>query len=305
MEVIQGHVGTAAWCPNAGRAKSRYLGNNTQSTVYAAELAGIELALQIAQELEGCNRITIFTDNRAVRQAIINPKMTSGQYITSRAINEINRARRKGITPILHWIPSHTGVKGNEEVDVMAKEAAGWSQETKELHQGLRAEEYPTFTLWAAKKRAIKQRITEEWEKRWENGLHGREYFQYAPKPHKQYPGAHKNLAKALSSVIIQMRTGKIGLNSYCHGIGAITAPTDRCRGCKEERESLYHVLLYCPTYRKDRQKYWGRDPPRSLREIFADTEKSITAAKQLLSTGLLVQFSRTARKTLSTPTGR
>lgn len=87
---IQGHVGTAAWCPNAGRAKSRYLGDNTQSTVYAAELAGIELALRIAQELEGCNRITIFTDNQAVVQAIINPKITSGQYITSRAINGLN-----------------------------------------------------------------------------------------------------------------------------------------------------------------------------------------------------------------------
>lgn len=121
----QDHVGTAVWCTNAGRAKSRYLVNNTQLTVYAAELAGIGLALQIAQELEGCNRITIFTDNKAAIQVIINPKITSGQYITSRAINEINRARRKGITPILHWIPSHTRIKGNWEVDVMAKEAAG------------------------------------------------------------------------------------------------------------------------------------------------------------------------------------
>ena len=107
--------------PKRRQGGSRCLGNNTQSTVYAAKLAGIELALQIAQELEGCNRITIFTDNQAAIQAIINPKITSGQYITSRAVNEMHRARRKGITPILHWIPSHTGIKGNEKVDVVAK----------------------------------------------------------------------------------------------------------------------------------------------------------------------------------------
>jgi ribonuclease HI len=302
---IQGQVGTAAWCPGAGRAKSRYLGNNTQSTVYSAELVGIELALQIAQELEGCNRVTIFTDNQAAIQAIINPKITSGQYITNRAIIGINQARRKGITPILQWIPSHIGIQGNEEVDVMAKAAAGWSQETKEIHQSLRAKAYPTFTLRAAKKRATKMRISEEWEKRWENGQHGRDYFPYAPKPHKRHLDAHGSLAKALSSVIIQMRTGKIGLNSYLHGISAIAAPTDRCRGCEEERETLYHVLLYCPAYREDRKRYWGSVLPRSLREIFTDTEKTVTAAKQLLSTGLLVQFSRTARKTLSTPAGR
>jgi ribonuclease HI len=253
---IQGHIGTAAWCPGVGRAKSRYLGNNTQSTVYSAELAGIELALQIALELEGCTWFTIFTHNQAVIQAITNPRFTSGQYITSRAINEIDRVKRKGITPTLHWIPSHVGLQENEEVDVMAKEAAGWSQETKEIHQGLSAMEYPTFTLRAAKKRAIKQRIAEEWEERWEKGLHGREYFQYAPKPHKRYLGAHGSLVKALSSVIIQMRTGDIGLKSYLHGRGAMDAPSAPVRGCMEEMETLYHVLLYCPAYKEDGQKY-------------------------------------------------
>ena len=106
---------------------------------------------------------------------------------------------------------AYIGIQGNDEVDVMAKEAAGWNQGTKEIHQGLRATAYPTFTLRAAKKRAIKQRTTKEWEKRWGNGLHGREYFPYAHKPPRRYPGAHGSLSKALSSVIIHMRTGKVG----------------------------------------------------------------------------------------------
>ena len=75
------------------------MGDSTQSTVYSAELAGIELALQIAQELQGCDAATIFTDNQAAIQAIAHPAISSGQYITHRVIMEIERARRKGIEP--------------------------------------------------------------------------------------------------------------------------------------------------------------------------------------------------------------
>jgi ribonuclease HI/exonuclease III len=299
---IQGQVGTAAWCPGAGRGKSRYLGDNTRSTVYSAELVGIELALQIAQELEGCKRVTIFTDNQAAIQAITNPRITSGQYITQRAVAGINKARKMGITPTIQWIPSHIGIQGNEEVDLLAKEAAGWNQQDRTVQETLRARAYPSFTLRSAKKRHAKQETARVWGDEWQNGLHGREYYLYAPTPHRKYFDTHGSLKKALSAVITQMRTGKIGLNSYLHGIKAASAPTDRCRGCKRRRETLYHVLLECPSFGESRTRYWKGRPPHSLKEIFTDTEKSITAARQLLSLGLLVQFSRVKQGTLSEP---
>ncbi|KAH0209288.1 hypothetical protein KCV03_g10337, partial [Aureobasidium melanogenum] len=130
---ISGEVGAAAWCPKAERAKSRYMGNNTTSTVYAAELVGIELALQIAQELEGCTGTTIFTDNQAAIQAIAHPAVSSGQYITYRVIREIEKARQKGIQVELQWVPSHQGIPGNEEVDRLAKQAAGWDESSKSV----------------------------------------------------------------------------------------------------------------------------------------------------------------------------
>jgi hypothetical protein len=151
----------------------------------------------------------------------------------------------------------------------------------------------------------MKHRTTEEWGKRWETGPHGRKYFPYDPKPQKRYSGADRSLSKALFLVIILMRTGQVGLNSCLYEISTTAAPTDRWREFKEERETFYHVLLYCPAYRGDRQRYRESVLPRSLGEIFTDTEKTVTAAKRLLSTGLLVRFTRTARKTLSTPTGR
>jgi ribonuclease HI len=200
---VQGQVGSAAWCPGTRRGKSRYLGDNTQSTGYSAELVGIELALQIAQELEGCSRVTIFTDNQAAIQAVTNPKITSGQYFTQRAIGGVNRARKAGITPTIRWIPSHISIQRNEEVDLMAKKAAGWNQENGAVQETLRAPAYPTFTLRSAKTRHTKQKIARTWEDEWLNGLHGPEYFLYAPTSHKRYLATHGNLKKALSAIVI------------------------------------------------------------------------------------------------------
>ena len=60
----------AAVCPLTQQTRAAHMGPNTTSTVYAAELQGISLALQIAQEYvdQGGRRrnIAIFTDNQAV-----------------------------------------------------------------------------------------------------------------------------------------------------------------------------------------------------------------------------------------------
>jgi hypothetical protein len=47
---IEGEIGSAAVCPLLQQTRSAHMGPDTLSTVYAAELQGISLALQIAQE---------------------------------------------------------------------------------------------------------------------------------------------------------------------------------------------------------------------------------------------------------------
>lgn len=299
---IQGQVGAAAWCPGAGRNLTRYLGDNTQSTVYSAELVGIELALQIAQELEGCNGVTIFTDNQAAIQAIAHPAISSGQYITHRVIREIERARRKGIEPTIQWTPSHKGIPGNEEVDLLAKQAAGWDPNTRQTRPELRAIPYRRYTLRSAKKRESKDRAKRKWGEKWQSHPHGRTYYPYAPLPHKSHVTAHGDRKKAVSSVIVQMKTGKIGLNSYLHGIRPDEVTTDRCRGCLTQRETLHHVLLDCSSYRMRRREYWPEGTPYSLKEILTNAQKTVTAARLILSLSLLNQFSWVKKRILTTP---
>ena len=88
---IDGHVGSAALVlPTAGLPESAiqhqrvdYMGKDTEKTVYAAELQGIHLALQILQASPNTHGTTavIFTDNQSALKTIRNPGNTSGQYI--------------------------------------------------------------------------------------------------------------------------------------------------------------------------------------------------------------------------------
>jgi ribonuclease HI len=74
------HITTTA--PALRLERTEYMGKSTASTVHAAELRVIVLALQIALDVsETPGKCTIFTDNQAAIQTMANAKCPSGQYI--------------------------------------------------------------------------------------------------------------------------------------------------------------------------------------------------------------------------------
>jgi hypothetical protein len=99
----------------------------------------------------------------------------------------------------------------------------------------------------------ISASIHREWHERWEKEhrrsrtRHGRLPSQPADKSPSDEPlQLHKGLRKAESSLLIQMRTGKIGLRAFLFDRGVPEVPTPICR-CGQGRETAAHVAVYCP----------------------------------------------------------
>lgn len=82
---IGGHVGAAAVNLEKGQMMNAYMGTDATSTVYAAELQGINLALTMAAAEADASafkiHVNIFADNQAAIRSLTRPEGRSGAYI--------------------------------------------------------------------------------------------------------------------------------------------------------------------------------------------------------------------------------
>jgi len=195
----------------------------------------------------------------------------------------------------LRWIPAHKGVPGNEAADRAAKEVAGGALDPGRIAPGENRNQdrervaTESTTLLTTAKRTISEALQDDWESIWARGKHGRYLHSLDVKPDKKTLKAHQNLPRALSSIITQMRTGKIGLRAYLYSINK--AETNQCT-CNQGEQTVEHILLRCRKWTAGGQELWaGGRPILNLRGLLNDPKMSVRAAKMMLKTGLLEQF--------------
>ena len=130
----------------------KFIDSQKKYNTYEAEIVGAILALwsiRNCPETVG-KSVSLYIDNQAVISSIGSPDTKPGQYLL-RQLNTLanNLACNLGI----HWISSHSKVRGNEKVDELVKEATlGKSSATNRLPHILR-------TLLPTSTSAIKQQF--------------------------------------------------------------------------------------------------------------------------------------------------
>jgi hypothetical protein len=199
-------------------------------------------------------------------------------------LQALDQATAGGLDVHFRWIPAHRGIPGNEITDKAVKEAANPPTTTGT------ADKDPTTirTLLTTAKRTINTALHQDWEFAWTHAKHGRALHDLGRRPDKKTLQLHRKLPRPISSVITQMRTRKIGLNTYLHGINK--ADTSQCT-CNQGPQTVEHVLLRCRNWKQERQDMWaGSRPVLNVKDVLGDHKLVVRAAHIMLRTGLLSQ---------------
>jgi ribonuclease HI len=292
---IDNQVGAAAVSPLTRSTRKSYMGNSETSTVYAAELQGIKLALQIAdtdaEEGNKRNKVVIFTDNQAAIRTFQTPTGRSGAYIIVEVISLIDKLQRdRGMQIEIRWIPAHIGIWGNEAADRAAKSAA---KQPPRASQGTpNATQTKTYHLQTTLKTWIMRQTRAKWAHEWESEQRGRTTYKYTQKPTHRVLRLHNSLKKWQSAMLIQMRTEKIGLRDHLWKRRVPGLDDPGC-DCGEGRQTVSHILLRCRNYRDLRRREFGIQGRMDLRAILNKPKLATKAIRFMEQTHLLGQFRR------------
>lgn len=288
---IEGKIGAAAIVDLEDQNIHSQMGDDSTSTVYAAELRAIEMALAMVLEStepwseQAKNGIVIFADSQAALKALRRPRMPSGQVYLAGCLDLIQRLADRGIRTELRWIPAHQGVLGNEIVDQHAKKAAQESDRPQNPFNRY-------IRLAAAAKRQIRREAKLEWETMWAKETTSRPTRRLIEAPTKKTLEYWSGLRRATASILMQLRTGRIGLSAYLHRINR--RESARC-GCDLGNQTVIHVLLECPLHQDERDGMRSALSDQGIAlhrdELLTRPEARTIVAEFMIKTGLLGQF--------------
>jgi ribonuclease HI len=206
-----------------------------ECSIFTAECAALKEAL-ILSNIHNFNKIVIFSDSLSLVQLLSSPLSAFHSNALVLEVKHLlySRGRAGGEADIV-WIPSHSGIQGNEEVDELARSAITTGETPED------------FTVPASDfKIQLALESRNKWKQWWdrESCVRGSAYRGVQSEIPSR-PWFHgTGLSRSDISHLCRMRFNHHRLNSHLFRINVVDTPY--CE-CGLDLETLDHVFLGCP----------------------------------------------------------
>lgn len=214
--------------------------------IMSLELIAISEALSYIKTISE-NRAVICSDSKSALYHIARcASGRRGTPIAYEILSKIEELAEKGVDLRLQWVPSHIGIRGNEEADRLAKIG---STEGQEIYVKPYYSEILTkyngqcYDLW---KEYFDQRSLEK----------GLWYKTIQCQPPRIPWCTYSQLSRKLITIAHRIRTGHIPSNKFAFLMGK--APSPNCDTCGVI-DDTYHLLMECVQFHAERKELFEK----------------------------------------------
>ncbi|KAK2714607.1 hypothetical protein QYM36_008982 [Artemia franciscana] len=207
-----------------------------RTSIFQAELLAVNKAAEhLIQPRYGCNAFLICTDSKSVVSALKNihaKNVTREVLITYETISKLID---EGSIVVLHWIPGHRGIEGNEAADQGAKDA---------LANGTSVEEFAPTVINNIRSAMQQMRVARAQHIQDVTGN------MFALKKTKLQPTKiYSKLSRTQIRIIFRLRPGHAGYGVFK---ARMFGEDGNCSICSVP-ETREHLLLRCPAHEQQR----------------------------------------------------
>jgi ribonuclease HI len=212
---------------------------------HRAELIAIAKAVASVQYLNKLrsrvHTVHIYTDCQSVLDVLTRPRQQDNQALVDEIVEMTRKMESQGCNLEFRWVPAHSGVRGNEAANRLARETTSERFDLPREPGACRAD-FPRDT----------QKTMEEWRRMINMTTTGRFTKDLdGAIPQKHTKRLYDNLTRADASILSQLRTNKSRLNASLAPIGAAECETCECG----QVETTRHFLLECPRWVREREQ--------------------------------------------------
>ncbi|RVE50533.1 hypothetical protein evm_004862, partial [Chilo suppressalis] len=218
---------------------------DSQCSIFTAECYAVYQALVFLNKKSFVNivNLIIVTDSKSVLVALLNGLLCfKSNYILYNIVHLIEELGNKYINVEFCWVPSHSGIEGNEIVDSLTH------IDPDENHSDILKVPFTDF------KPFFRNNLYKLWKDYWNITLQSKgKWLAHIQKdiPNKPWHERFKYRSRKFITVISRMRLVHCLTPTHMHRIKIFSSA--QCLHCREENADLDHIIMTCPKFNLQR----------------------------------------------------